>query len=44
MTARNRLQVEELLEVARLAGSCLAVKNGVHQADLFDVSHISGDR
>ena len=39
--ARGRIGAEEAIELQRLVGGCLAVKDGVHQLGAFEVSHIS---
>jgi hypothetical protein len=39
--ARGRIGAEEALELQRLVGACLAVKDGVHQLGSFEVFHIS---
>ena len=39
--ARGRIGAEQAIELQRLVGGCLAVKDGVHQLGSFEVSHIS---
>jgi hypothetical protein len=39
--ARGRIDAEQAIELQRLVGGCLAVKDGVHQLGSFEVSHIS---